>query len=193
MVTAKETLTSEIDSLFNAVNELVNSGQALGSALPIIGNALSGANAPAFFQAIEQQIKAQIALIPDLPSAQDIADKLNELTGGILTATVDGDRVLLHFTLSDTVNAALPNAQINEGNAALGLELSANLSTAVSAGLDLTASFDTATQAFAFVTSASTKELTLGLSSAFDLSGTGKLGFLDVTATDIQTAAPELN
>ena len=185
MATIVHDLETQIDGLFDYVTQTALDA-ALGSNLPFVGTALASTlNSFTPLGDLKALIHAKLEAIDALTDATAIAAALGTIDH--VTATALNGIVSVHFLASDSFAATTPKYDLSVGSKNLGVEAQVSAGIALGYALDLGVDYDTATHELK--TDANAHEIALTLDGKLDINGAGRLGFLDVTATDNLTDA----
>ena len=186
MAITASAVRAELGQFFQNIRAQIT-GQTL-TGIPLIGT-LDATSAADSFAGLASAVDVALAAVSDSPAA--IAAALDALDG--ISAQVSGGNVLITI---DAVGAgvALADAAFNAGTTVtgIGLDLDGTFQTQLTPTLRAELLLDGGTGGLS-VEGSATDELTIALQSNLSLTDTeGKLGFLDITATDVSGATPEI-
>ncbi len=164
----------------------------LDTDLPFVGDALKNVLTDALLDPVKSAIDDALADLEATAATlpQAIADAVNGV-GGPFSATVQGDKVRIFLTASDSLSVSSGQVDLDVGYDALGFELQGGVSGALGYQIDAELVFDTDTGRLSVANKAG-DVISLSLDASLDeVAGSGSLGFLNVDVND-KRAAPEI-
>lgn len=182
---------SEIQSLFADIREAAEN-QIAAQDIPLLGSGLTIPAGELLFSALETQVLSALDGIsggaPDIKQA--IADALDALD--FVSASVVGDNIDINIDADAAISLLDESFDLGASVGGIGLDFDGTIATELKAALDIALRLEDASGALKILDNPGGAELQVGLEGTLSLNAEGSLGFLDITATDNDPTAPEI-
>lgn len=185
MAITKAALKSNIHSFLEGLGNQIATSALKG--VPLVGD-LGLPVGQAVFAALLPVIDKAIDSAG--PDAADLVKALNGVPG--ITATVQGNDIAIRVQANEVLSLADETFSAGAAAAGIGLSLSGQFKTSLSASLNANLRVDGTSGDIWVVDPGTTKELTLQLRSNLSLDASGKLGIIGIDAKDADPNAPEV-